>query len=185
MIIPVDEWAGDFIDLVNTAGSTVSNLRLLDVDSVTYPKRQIRAMVRSPGDAVVAIYEMIKNGPAALEVGEDQRLWFLALRRFASVGTHTGANNAAILTDAAGAFLDEGVEVGWTVHNISDGSSGVITARDATTVTATLTGGVGDDWDTGDAYYITPSDTWVADCEICHTPRVNAQQQYLSMRGDG
>jgi hypothetical protein len=70
------------------------------------------------------------------------------------------------------------------VYNVTDGSSGTITARDATTVTATLAGGVGNDWDTGDYYYITPSDYWVAQPEIAHTGRVNRVARYYSMRGN-
>ncbi|MDY6835541.1 MAG: hypothetical protein SVY53_12150 [Chloroflexota bacterium] len=68
-------------------------------------------------------------------------------------GTHTGANDAAILTDASSTWRVNEL-VGGTVYNTTDGSSGTITANTGTTVTATLSGGTDDDWDTGDVYYI-------------------------------
>lgn len=68
-------------------------------------------------------------------------------------GTHTGANNASVLTDSTlGATTDE--YVGYTIKNITDGSQGLITANTATTVTAVLYGGTDNDWDTGDVHHI-------------------------------
>jgi len=182
--MPVDEWAGDFINLVNDTDSVIANQALLDADSISHPKRFLRALARTVGNAVFAVYQAIANGAHILQANKDQRLWFLTARHFASTGTHTGANNAATLTDAAGNFINEGVTVGMTVYNITDGSSGAITARDATTVTATLAGGVGNDWDADDYYYITPTDDWAAQVEISHTGRVNRVARYYSMRGD-
>lgn len=66
--------------------------------------------------------------------------------------THTGANNASVLTDSEANFTLIGVEVGDIVNNITDGSSGTITAVTTTTITATLSGGAENDWDTGDQY---------------------------------
>ncbi len=66
-------------------------------------------------------------------------------------GTHTGGNNAATLTDAGASFGDL---IGKVIYNITDGSSGVITANTSNTVTAVLSGGTDDDWDTGDAYQV-------------------------------
>jgi hypothetical protein len=78
-----------------------------------------------------------------------------------TTGTHTGSNNAAILTDGnlvpatyfttAGAG---GVSVGYIVKNVTDGSYGRVTAVTDTTLTATLIGGLQNDWDTGDTYEI-------------------------------
>jgi len=68
-------------------------------------------------------------------------------------GTHDGGDSAAVLSDStAGWAVDE--HVGKVVQNITDGSYGVVTANTATTVTAALTGGTDDDWDSGDAYAI-------------------------------
>lgn len=82
-----------------------------------------------------------------------------ALRRFENdviaAGTHTGSNNASTLTDSAADFLNWGVEVGDTIANTTDGSSGTITAVTATTISVALSGGTDDDFDTSDAYTIT------------------------------
>lgn len=68
-------------------------------------------------------------------------------------GTHTGAANAAVLTDST---LGAGTNdlVGYTIKNITDGSQAIITANTATTVTGVLYGGTDNDWDTGDIHHI-------------------------------
>ncbi|GJQ44061.1 MAG: hypothetical protein JETCAE03_35590 [Ignavibacteriaceae bacterium] len=71
-------------------------------------------------------------------------------------GTHTGANNAAALADSNAAFIENEL-VGLVVHNVTDGSSGTITANTATAITATLAGGSENDWDTGDSYVVLPT----------------------------
>lgn len=68
-------------------------------------------------------------------------------------GTHDGANNASVLTDSGEAWATD-EHVGYTIYNITDGSSGIITANTGTTITATLHGGTENDWDTGDTYKI-------------------------------
>jgi len=68
-------------------------------------------------------------------------------------GTHTGANNAAVLTDAAANWTVNGL-IGLTISNLTDISSVVITANTANTVTGVLTGGTDNDWDAGDVYSI-------------------------------
>ncbi|GAI22002.1 unnamed protein product, partial [marine sediment metagenome] len=68
-------------------------------------------------------------------------------------GKHDGGNGASSLTDSGESWTtDEWVD--FKVYNITDGSSGVITANTGTTVTATLSGGVDNDWDTDDEYEI-------------------------------
>jgi hypothetical protein len=69
------------------------------------------------------------------------------------VGSDDTSANAAFMTDSGEAFTTNEF-VGWTIYNITDGSSGVITANTATTVTATLSGGTDNDWDSGDKYVI-------------------------------
>jgi len=70
-----------------------------------------------------------------------------------ALGTHTGADGAAALTDAEAHFVADEL-VGLTVKNLPDGSSGVITANTGTVVTAALGGGTNNDWDGDDAYTI-------------------------------
>jgi len=69
-------------------------------------------------------------------------------------GTHTGGSSATVMTDSAAAFIADDL-IGYTVYNITDGSSGVITDNDTTTITvAALSGGTGDTWETNDEYKI-------------------------------
>jgi hypothetical protein len=75
----------------------------------------------------------------------------------AYTGTHTGANNAATLTDSTKSWTVNEL-VGKTLNNTTDGSTTVVTANDATTATGVLSGGTDDDWDTGDAYTITSTE---------------------------
>jgi hypothetical protein len=73
---------------------------------------------------------------------------------------HDGANNSAVLSDSQAQFVTRGVRanVGMMLYNLTDGSSGVVTALTETTLTATLTGGIDNDWDTSDVYRITTMD---------------------------
>lgn len=70
-------------------------------------------------------------------------------------GTHTGANNASVLTDATKDFLAAGVTAGDSVTNITDESRGQIEEGvTTTTVPGGLSGGTDNDWDNGDVYNI-------------------------------
>lgn len=71
----------------------------------------------------------------------------------ASGADDSGGSGAAILTDSTASWTVNAF-VGYTVFNDTDGSSAVITANSATTVTGTLVGGTNDDWDDADAYRI-------------------------------
>ena len=75
-------------------------------------------------------------------------------------GTHTGANDAAILTDSGSSWTND-VLIGRRVINSTDSSAAYITDNDGTTITGTLSGGTDNNWDTGDAYYIQSSGIWV------------------------
>ena len=68
-------------------------------------------------------------------------------------GAHDGGNDEAALTDSGESWPTDSL-VGATIANTTDGSSGTITANTGTTVTATLSGGTDNNWDTGDAYTI-------------------------------
>lgn len=68
------------------------------------------------------------------------------------------ANHPTVMTDAAAHFI-AGELVGLTIVNVTDGSSGVITANTVTTVTvAALAGGTLNVWTIGDTYTITGAD---------------------------
>lgn len=66
-------------------------------------------------------------------------------------GEHEGDDGDAALTDS-GWIINE--LVGFTLYNKTDGSSGTVTSNTATVVTATLTGGTGNDWDENDEYIV-------------------------------
>lgn len=69
-------------------------------------------------------------------------------------GTHSSTTHATILTDSTKAWTPS-EWVDYTIYNVTDGSYGVITANDATTITVlALTGGTDNDWDNGDSYRI-------------------------------
>lgn len=70
-------------------------------------------------------------------------------------GTHDGTSGASALSDSGESFTTNAY-VGTTLYNITDGSSGTVTANTATTITATLTGGTDNDWDTGDVWQVGP-----------------------------
>jgi hypothetical protein len=184
-IIPVDEWAGDFIDTALEDDSGVGNGYKLDIDSVTFPKRRIRALVRSAdsSELIRASYQPITPGPAILQANADQRLWFLTARA-AYRGEHTGLDNASVLTDNHADFLRAGVKVGQTIFNITDGSSGVVTARTQTTITATLSGGAEDDWDIGDNYLVICNGIYISEPWNCHSIQLERNSRYLSFRGE-
>ena len=71
-------------------------------------------------------------------------------------GSHNGGNNVAVLVDS-GASWTVNEYVGRTIYNITDDSSGTITANTETTVTASLSGGTDNDWDISDTYSISGS----------------------------
>jgi hypothetical protein len=70
-------------------------------------------------------------------------------------GIHTGADDqATVMTDSTAAYTPDAL-IDSTIYNTTDGSSGVITDNDATTITvAALVGGTGNEWDTNDKYEV-------------------------------
>ena len=83
-------------------------------------------------------------------------------------GTHTGAaDQATVMTDSTATFTVDAL-IGWKIYNITDGSYGVVTDNDGTTVTvAALLGGTGNDWDAADQYEINRSLTVLeSDCTV-------------------
>jgi hypothetical protein len=76
-------------------------------------------------------------------------------------GSHNGADDSAILSHSTANFVVDGILLGDTIQNTTDGSSATVTAVTATTVTGTLSGGTQNDWDTGDAYIrAAPTSVW-------------------------
>jgi len=88
ILMPADEWIGNFTDRANTADSAVSAGRLFDIDSIINPKADLRALCRESDayESIVSIYQAAAGGPAILQANARQRLWFLTART-ASVGS--------------------------------------------------------------------------------------------------
>ena len=73
-------------------------------------------------------------------------------------GNHEGADNEGVLLDTGATWIIDSL-IGRTIENISDGSSGIITDNDVTTITVRLSGGTDNDWDSNDNYSI--RDSWI------------------------
>ncbi|MBE3114304.1 MAG: hypothetical protein IMZ59_02160 [Actinobacteria bacterium] len=67
-------------------------------------------------------------------------------------GIHNGSDSSSILTDTNANWVVNEL-IGITINNLTDGSNGIITANTSTTITAILTDGVDNDWDTNDEYH--------------------------------
>jgi hypothetical protein len=85
ILIPVDEWAVDAVDKANEDDSDVGRSgdisKLLDIDSVTDPRIDIKTLVRMIGNELItAEYDPITNGGAILQANAQQRLWFFAMQ---------------------------------------------------------------------------------------------------------
>ena len=88
----------------------------------------------------------------AKQVGANQ--WDVVARSIVyCAGVHTGVNDSPILIDSTKSWVPNSL-VGVTVYNLTDGSSGVITANTSKTITAVLAGGVDNDWDMNDVYRV-------------------------------
>lgn len=87
ILIPVDEWIGNFEDLNKTDASTVS-ANFLSIDSVEYPKVTIRALVLNSSLVVQSSWLTTANGGATAQANARQRYWTLSL---GAVSSGTGA----------------------------------------------------------------------------------------------
>lgn len=88
VLMPVDEWAGTFDAGVTTTSaqlqaSWLGANRYVDMDSIRNPRRFIRGMLNTIAGAV-GDYRCITNGPAVLQSGRSQRLWFFTTRHTAT-----------------------------------------------------------------------------------------------------
>lgn len=68
-------------------------------------------------------------------------------------GQHDGGNNESDLSVSTASWTP-GEHIGKVIQNVTDVSYGVITANTATTITAALTGGTDNDWDSNDRFSI-------------------------------
>jgi hypothetical protein len=87
VILPLDEWAGDFQSAQNVLGSTLPQgyrsdttySNYLDLDSIGYPKVALQALSRFAATGYVQdVYAPLTNSPVILQAAAHQRLWFAA-----------------------------------------------------------------------------------------------------------
>ncbi|MFA5385930.1 MAG: LamG domain-containing protein, partial [Eubacteriales bacterium] len=89
------------------------------------------------------------DGTYGIDVGNGDEI-----QKINNGGSHTDSDNASTLHDSTRFWVADEL-IGGTVVNQTDGSSGTITDNNITTITATLSGGSENDWDTGDLYIVT------------------------------
>jgi len=100
-------------------------------------------------------------------------------------GSHTAADSGTIMTDAVRALGNWVANelVGYTIFNITDGSSGVITANTINTVTvAALAGGADNTWQAGDTYMVQRDNTANAQSAAAGDLRLNPMSPLLNDR---
>jgi len=123
------------------------------------------AVDMSAGVSTLALtVRAVYNAAATLGI----RLHILTSPTNDAAGTHTAGASATILTDANAHWVANRL-VGLTVNNVTDGSSGVITANTNNTATVlALAGGTANAWALNDVYSIPggdydiePWDIWV------------------------
>lgn len=81
ILIPVDEWAGDFIDAAHTSSSYTTEDREIRLDSLIYPKKVARALLAQIStNQLMSIWQTIVSDRIMLQSNRDQRLWFTFTR---------------------------------------------------------------------------------------------------------
>lgn len=149
-----------FYALMLAAGITVSQLDMYDVELQLYWVFDWRVEQRPSLEktAFVVMGEFMISCGGWLRTGLKRDI----------PGTHSGSDNSATLVDSKARFVRWGVLAGDTIFNVTDGSSGIITARTATSITigGGLSGGTDDDFDTDDEYRIEAAPREVFSCRI-------------------
>jgi hypothetical protein len=181
-LVPVDEWAGDFSDTAFEDDSGVGNGQMLDIDSVSFAKQPIRALVKSADatEYISAAYKAKTAPPAFLQHDADQRLWFLTARGVAK-GEQTGGGSGTILQDSYQDFVDAGVKPGMVAYNVTDGTSAVIASVDSATQITTAT--LGSVWTAADEYLII-CPNWRSEPWVVHSVQLFGTERWKAVRGD-
>lgn len=77
ILIPADEWIGEFFDPLELGGAGLE--RFIDIDSASFPKKVLKCTLRNRGSELVSgIWNSSASGVFMLQPGTRQRLWFLA-----------------------------------------------------------------------------------------------------------
>jgi len=124
--------------------------------------REMQADLDSTPAAAVTVPDHIENKNAPIRSDLSILCDGFVEERIYDTGSHTAADSGTIMTDAVRALGNWGANelVGFTIFNITDGSSGVITANTINTVTvAALAGGADNTWQAGDTYMVQRDNT--------------------------
>lgn len=82
-LAPADELFGDFTDQANTENSPIGlfndTQHLIDIDSITNPRKTGRSVVRDTDDKISSVYEFATNGEVILQANATQRLWVFSM----------------------------------------------------------------------------------------------------------
>lgn len=86
ILIPIDEWAGDFSLANDNDDGVIQNDTYLTIDGVERPKDTLRSILWNDSDEAVSFYIPISNGEPILQANAQQRLWFFFMRSVYSAG---------------------------------------------------------------------------------------------------
>lgn len=122
------------------------------------------ALDLTAGPATLALTVKARYGVAATQ---GIRVHVVSSPTNLATGTHPGVISLLVMTDLTAHFIVNEL-IGLTIVNVTDGSSGVVTANTETTVTcaAGLVGGVTNQWNPGDAYSIAGADFDTEDWDV-------------------
>lgn len=78
ILLPIDEWYGDFVDDVLSETSALQQGYYFDLDSIQNPRERLRPLVMNAATgAVMTTYAPQSPGPALLNPQRQQRMWYL------------------------------------------------------------------------------------------------------------
>ncbi len=162
-----DSESSDFLATVINADSGSSTIEIVDYGNNENPQALqgtsvanediSSAMAPSDGSAGSDYDGSIKGWTYTLDNGAFENTFSASFTFNDGVTRESGTDDtsvgAATMTDTTASFVVDGL-IGYVIRNITDGSWGIITDNTETVVTATLVGGTGNEWDSGDEYEI-------------------------------
>jgi hypothetical protein len=100
ILLPTDEWYGDFVDDVLSTTTALQQGYYFDLDSIQNPRERQRPLIMNAATgAVMAVYEPQSPGPALLNPQKQQRMWYL-FDKSATTSTGDWDASAHILVSA-------------------------------------------------------------------------------------
>jgi formylmethanofuran dehydrogenase subunit C len=132
-----------------------------EIDGVYYDPIAGESIVLAPDGITYSARIGLPDSPAVnltdaqtiLAARNLKKLYLSGARVF--VGTQTGGVDPTVMTDAVADPFKPFSLIGWTILNVTDGSSGAITTNDAHTITVgALVGGASNQWNPGDQYNV-------------------------------